>query len=143
MGHVAGLERLKQSRIIPQLAVSVNAASDSLRRSLMPVNTKWPLAELRAALTRWHDCKLTLEYVLLRDVNDDDASARRLAAWVGDLRHVVNVIPFNEWEGAPYREPSAERVADFCRVLHENGCLAKIRRSRGRDVRAACGTLAV
>lgn len=143
VGHVAGLERLKQSRFLPQLAVSVNAATDPVRRSLMPVNTKWPLAELRAALDRWRECKVTLEYVLLAGVNDDDASARRLAAWVGDLRHVVNVIPFNEWEGAPYREPSPERVAEFCRVLHESGCLAKIRRSRGRDVRAACGTLAV
>ncbi|MFO0742208.1 MAG: 23S rRNA (adenine(2503)-C(2))-methyltransferase RlmN [Labilithrix sp.] len=143
VGHVAGLERLKESPYLPQLAVSVNAASDPVRRSLMPVNAKWPMAELRAALVRWRACKLTLEYVLLAGVNDDDESARRLAAWVGDLRHVVNVIPFNEWEGAPYREPSAERVARFCKVLHENGCLAKIRRSRGRDVRAACGTLAV
>ena len=143
VGHIAGLERLKESRFLPQLAVSVNAASDPVRRSLMPVNNKWPMAELRAALDRWRECKVTLEYVLLAGVNDDDESARRLAAWVGDLRHVVNVIPFNEWQGAPYREPSAERVAAFCKVLHENGCLAKIRRSRGRDVRAACGTLAV
>jgi 23S rRNA (adenine2503-C2)-methyltransferase len=145
VGHVAGLERLKESRFLPQLAVSVNAASDEVRRSLMPVNTKWPLAELRAALGRWRECKskVTLEYVLLAGINDDDESARRLAAWVGDLRHVVNVIPFNEWQGAPYREPSAERIAAFCRVLHEHGCLAKVRRSRGRDVRAACGTLAV
>ena len=102
------------------------------------------LNELRAMLNPiLHPLKGPWWTELRRRWNDDDESARRLAAWVGDLRHVVNVIPFNEWEGAPYREPSAERVARFCKVLHENGCLAKIRRSRGRDVRAACGTLAV
>lgn len=142
VGHVAGLERLMASRHIPQLAVSVNAASDELRRSLMPVNRKWPLAELRAALSRWPESKITLEYVLLAGVNDDDASADRLAAWVGDLRHVVNVIPFNAWDGAPYTEPSAERVAAFCARLHAGGCLAKVRNSRGRDAQAACGMLA-
>jgi 23S rRNA (adenine2503-C2)-methyltransferase len=146
VGHLAGLERLKTSRYLPQLAVSVNAASDPVRRSLMPVNQKWPLASLRAALASWRSAaapKLTLEYVLLAGVNDDDASAARLASWVGDLRHVVNVIPFNEWDGAPYKEPTAERIASFCATLHANGCLAKVRRSRGRDVRAACGTLAI
>ena len=142
VGHIAGLERLMASRHIPQLAVSVNAASDELRRSLMPINRKWPLAEVRRALSRWPPSKITLEYVLLDGVNDDDASADRLAAWARDLRHVVNVIPFNEWEGAPYREPSPERVAAFCARLHAAGCLAKVRRSRGRDVRGACGTLA-
>jgi 23S rRNA (adenine2503-C2)-methyltransferase len=144
VGHVAGLERLKASRYVPQLAVSVNAASDAVRRTLMPVNQRWPLSALREALGVWRlGAKLTLEYVLLAGVNDDDASAARLAAWVGDLRHVVNVIPFNEWEGAPYKEPSGERIEAFCRTLHVHGCLAKVRRSRGRDVRAACGTLAV
>lgn len=142
VGHVANLDRLAQSRWLPQLAISVNAASDEVRRSLMPINRKWPLADLRAALDRWPpNEKLTLEYVLLAGVNDDDASADRLAAWVGDLRHVVNVIPFNEWEGAPYREPSEERIQAFCARLHAGGCLAKIRRSRGRDARAACGML--
>ncbi|MBX3226440.1 MAG: 23S rRNA (adenine(2503)-C(2))-methyltransferase RlmN [Labilithrix sp.] len=142
VGHVANLDRLAESRWLPQLAISVNAASDEVRRSLMPINRKWPLAELRAALDRWpRDRKVTLEYVLLAGVNDDDASADRLARWVGDLRHVVNVIPFNAWEGAPYREPSEERIAAFCARLHAGGCLAKVRRSRGRDARAACGML--
>lgn len=141
VGHVAHLEELAKSRWLPQLAVSVNAASDEVRQSLMPINKRWPLAELRAALDRWPDRKITLEYVLLAGVNDDDASADRLARWVGDLRHVVNVIPFNAWDGAGYREPSEERVQAFCARLHAGGCLPKIRRSRGRDARAACGTL--
>lgn len=145
-GHVAGLERLAQARWLPELAVSVNGATDEVRTHLMPIGKRWPLAALRDALARWprrpHQ-KITLEYVLLEGVNDDLASADRLAAWTGDLRHVLNVIPFNAWEGAPYREPGADAVAAFVERLRSHGCLVKVRRSRGRDVRGACGTLAV
>ena len=147
-GHVPGLVRLASARHVPELAVSVNGATDAVRRSLMPIGKKWPLAELREALTRWprrpHQ-KITLEYVLLAGVNDDDESADRLAAWTGDLRHVLNVIPFNEWGNtpSPYREPSPDRIDGFVARLRAHGCLVKVRRSRGRDVRAACGTLVV
>jgi 23S rRNA (adenine2503-C2)-methyltransferase len=147
-GHVAGLERLASSRYLPELAVSVNAATDAVRRQLMPIDKKWPLRELRAALARWpkrpHQ-KITLEYVLLGGVNDDVASADRLADWIGELRHIVNVIPFNAWgdERSPYREPTEASVRAFTGRLHERGSLVTVRRSRGRDVRAACGTLAV
>jgi 23S rRNA (adenine2503-C2)-methyltransferase len=146
-GHVSGLERLARSRYLPELAVSVNGASDDVRRRLMPINKKWPLAELRAALARWprrpHQ-KITLEYVLLAGTNDDLESAARLAEWASELRHLVNVIPFNAWGGAlsPYLEPSPERVDAFVARLRAGGCLVKVRRSRGRDARAACGTLA-
>ena len=145
-GHVAGLERLARARYLPLLAVSVNAATEAVRRRLMPIDKKWPLPELRAALARWphrpHQ-KITLEYVLLDGVNDDLESAERLAAWIGDLRHILNVIPFNDWGAAssPYRAPSEEKVLAFVRRVHELGCLVTVRRSRGRDVRGACGTL--
>jgi 23S rRNA (adenine2503-C2)-methyltransferase len=145
-GHVAGLERLARARFVPQLALSVNAASDDLRRELMPIGKRWPLAELRAALERWpkrpHD-KLTLEYVLLDGLNDDLASADRLADFARGLRHVLNVIPFNAWsaEGSPYREPTEERTQAFVARLQARGCLVTVRRSRGRDARGACGTL--
>jgi 23S rRNA (adenine2503-C2)-methyltransferase len=146
VGHLPGLERLAGSPHRPELAVSVNAATDDVRRRLMPIDRRWPLADLRAALGRWplrpHQ-KITLEDVLLDGVNDDEASAERLALWIGDLRHIVNVIPFNEWGDAPspWREPSRERVDAFVARLRSLGCLVKVRRSRGRDVRAACGTL--
>lgn len=144
-GHVAGLERLARARHLPLLAVSVNAATDEVRRRLMPIDKKWPLRELRAALDRWplrpHQ-KITLEYVLLAGVNDDLDSATRLAEWIGDLRHLLNVIPFNAWGAdSPYRAPTEERVQAFVARVHELGCLVTVRRSRGRDVRAACGTL--
>ena len=144
-GHVAGLERLAQARFLPELAVSVNAATDEIRRSLMPLNRRWPLADLRAALARFprrpHQ-KITLEYVLLDGVNDDLRNADRLAEWTGDLAHLVNVIPFNAWPGSPYREPSAERLSAFVTRLREHGCLVKVRHNRGRDAQAACGMLA-
>ncbi|MDB4942475.1 MAG: hypothetical protein JWP97_2009 [Labilithrix sp.] len=144
-GHVAGLERLARAQYLPQLAVSVNAATDEVRRSLMPVGKRWPLAALREALDRWpkrpHQ-KITLEYVLLRGVNDDLASADRLATWAEGLRHLLNVIPFNAWaEGSPFAEPTEEALQAFVKRLHDRGCLVTVRRSRGRDARAACGTL--
>lgn len=145
-GHLAGLERLARARYLPLLAVSVNAATDAVRRQLMPIDKKWPLRELRAALATWpqrpHQ-KITLEYVLLDGINDDLESAERLAAWIGDLRHLLNVIPFNAWGEAssPYRAPSEEKVQAFVARVHELGCLVTVRRSRGRDVRGACGTL--
>ena len=152
-GHLPGLRRLAASPHRPALAVSVNAATERLRRSLMPVSKKWPLSELRAALVLWPLApreRLTLEYVLLADVNDSVDDADRLAAWIGDLRHVVNVIPFNVWGGVddteqagPYREPSAERILAFTARLRSHGSFVTVRKSRGRDARGACGTLAV
>jgi len=145
-GHVAGLDKLAASaKFLPELAISINAATDATRRELMPVNKKWNLAALRAALTRWpkrpHQ-KLTFEYVLLDGINDGDDDAERLADFAGDFRSIVNVIPFNTWGvPGPYREPSEERIRAFTARLHARGCLVTVRRSRGRDVRAACGTL--
>ncbi len=146
-GHVAGLERLARARFLPELAISVNGATTATRRRLMPIDKKWDLATLRDALVRFPKraaSKITIEYVLLHGVNDDDANADALAAWATGLRHVVNVIPFNRWgDGAvsPYEEPPPERVAAFVARLRAKGLLVKIRATRGRDVRAACGTL--
>jgi 23S rRNA (adenine2503-C2)-methyltransferase len=145
-GHVSGLERLAASRHRPELAVSINAPNDALRERLMPIGKRWPLHELRAALERWprrpHQ-KITLEYVLLAGVNDADEDADGLARFAIGLRHVVNVIPFNAWGGgpSPYEPPPAPRVEAFVRRLRERGCLVTLRKSRGQDVRAACGTL--
>ena len=153
VGHVPGIDRLAAFANRPRLAVSVNAASEPVRRSLMPIARAWSLDALRDALLRWprapHE-KVTLEYVLLSGINDDLASAERLADWAGSLdrggprRHVVNLIPFNPWPGAPYAEPEAAVVDAFADRVRSRAphLLVNRRRSRGRDVAAACGTLA-
>lgn len=144
-GHLPGLAALAAAKFRPELAVSVNEVTDEARTRLMPVNRKWSLADLRAALDAWprrpHE-KITLEYVLLGGVNDTPDHADRLAAWVSGLRSVVNLIPFNAWgDASPYAEPEPEVVTRFAERLRAGGCLVKVRRNRGRDVRAACGTL--
>jgi 23S rRNA (adenine2503-C2)-methyltransferase len=146
-GHVAGLERLAASKHRPELAVSINAAFGSLRRTLMPIEKRWPLSALKDALARWprrpHQ-KITLEYVLLEGVNDHLEDADALATFASDLRHLVNVIPFNAWgdSASPYCEPSQATIEAFVARLRSHGCLVTTRRNRGRDARAACGTLA-
>lgn len=145
-GHLAGLAQLRAAKYLPLLAVSVNAVTDDLRRRLMPIGKRWPLGELRAALGEWpatQHRKITLEYVLLDGVNDGLEHADMLAGWVSDLRHIIDVIPFNAWgaTASPYRAPPEARVNAFVARLYERGCLVSVRRTRGRDVRGACGTL--
>ncbi len=146
-GHVAGLERLARAQHRPTLAVSVNGVTDEERTRLMPIGKRWPLRDLRRALDEWprrpHE-KITLEYVLLGAVNDSESHAARLAEWVGGLRHLVNVIPFNDWgsSDSPYAAPSEAVLQRFVQRLQRGGCLVTVRRSRGRDARGACGTLA-
>jgi 23S rRNA (adenine2503-C2)-methyltransferase len=153
VGHVPGIDRLAAIENRPRLAVSVNAASEAVRRSLMPVAKAWSLDALRDALARWprgpHE-KITLEYVLLAGTNDDLGSADRLADWArplceasGARRYVLNLIPWNRWPGAPYAEPRAEVVAAFEARLREKlpSLLVHRRGTRARDVQGACGTL--
>lgn len=144
-GLVPGIERLAKATPRPLLALSLNATTDEGRGRTMPVTRAWGLDSLREALARWplaRGEKVTLEYVLLAGENDSLDDADRLAAWIGELRHNLNVIPFNEFAGSGFLEPSEARLTAFARRLHERGCLVTIRRSRGRDVAAACGVLA-
>jgi 23S rRNA (adenine2503-C2)-methyltransferase len=146
-GLVSGIEKLARMEPRPQLAVSLNATTDAARSATMPVNRAWNLARLRQALDTWkpkrHE-RLLFEYVLLGGVNDTLDDADRLAAWLGDLRHRhnVNLIPMNEHQHSPFREPQEERTQAFAKRLHEHGCFVTVRRSRGRDVQGACGQLA-
>lgn len=145
-GLVRGIDRLATLEPRPLLALSLNATTDEARGATMPVNRVWNLAALRAALDRWglrKGEKLTFEYVLLAGVNDTDGDADRLAAWLGDLRHGhnLNLIPMNEHEHAPFHEPQEARIQAFSDRLKALGCFVTVRRSRGRDVRAACGQL--
>jgi 23S rRNA (adenine2503-C2)-methyltransferase len=132
----------------PHLAISLSAPTDELRDELMPINKRWPLAELLAACKEFEQSLrpgelFTFEYVLLDGVNDADEHARQLANLLNrhDLRAKVNLIPHNAAEPLEYRPPSPERVARFKTILENKGLRAYARRPRGRDIHAACGQL--
>ena len=126
-----------------RLAISLHAVRDELRDELVPLNKKWPLADLLAACRAYpHDGRaITFEYVMLDGVNDTDADARELVRLLRGFPAKVNLIPFNPWPGAPYACSPAARIAGFARVLENAGFPSPIRTPRGRDILAACGQL--
>jgi 23S rRNA (adenine2503-C2)-methyltransferase len=145
-GIVPGIERLAQENIRPKLAISLNASDDEQRDVLMPINKKYPLSALMAAcknypLRTWEH--LTFEYVMLGGMNDSAADARRVVRLLAPLKSVkVNLIPWNPGD-LPYRESSPEQIEEFRQILVDRGVPAFVRYSRGRDVKAACGQLAL
>jgi 23S rRNA (adenine2503-C2)-methyltransferase len=145
-GIVPGIERLAQEKVRPKLAISLNASNDEQRDELMPINKKYPLSVLMEAcknypLRTWEH--LTIEYVMLGGLNDAAEDARRVVRLLAPLKSVkVNLIPWNPGE-LPYRESSAEQIEEFRRILVDRGVPAFVRYSRGRDVMAACGQLAL
>src|SRR6266850_1150622 len=145
-GIVPGIERLAQEKVRPKLAISLNASNDEQRDELMPINRKYPLSVLLEAcknypLRTWEH--LTVEYVMLGGLNDAAEDARRVVRLLAPLKSVkVNLIPWNPGE-LPYRESSAERIEEFRWILVDRGVPAFVRYSRGRDVMAACGQLAL
>jgi len=143
-GVVPGIERLGREPERPKLAVSLNATADELRSRIMPINRKWPLAELLRACREFPlrpREKLTFEYVLLEGVNDSEADARRLAKLVQGIRAKVNLIGLNPGPELPFRTPPDETVLRFQQALLQKGLPAFIRKPRGRDIFAACGQL--
>ncbi len=145
-GIVPGIERLAKEAARPKLAISLNGSCDEQRNVLMPINKKYPLKALMEAcrnypLRNWEH--LTFEYVMLGGVNDAPEDARRVVRLLAPLTRVkVNLIPWNPGE-LPYKESSAEAIEEFRRILVEKGVPAFVRYSRGRDVMAACGQLAL
>ena len=144
-GIVPGIERLGNEKIRPKLAISLNASNDEQRDAIMPINRKYPLAVLLDACRKYPlrpREQLTFEYVLLGGFNDSAEDARRVVRLVSGLQAKVNLIPWNPGE-LPYRAPEPDRVEEFRRILTEKGVPAFVRYSRGRDVSAACGQLAL
>ncbi len=145
-GVVPGIERLAREEVRPKLAISLNASCDEQRDVLMPINKKYPLRVLMEAcreypLRSWEH--LTFEYVMLGGVNDTAQDARRVAKLLGRVERVkVNLIPWNPGE-LPYRESHAGTINQFQKILTDKGVPAFVRYSRGRDVMAACGQLAL
>jgi 23S rRNA (adenine2503-C2)-methyltransferase len=144
-GIVPGIERLALEKVRPKLAVSLNASSDEQRNQIMPINKKYPLEKLFGACRRyplrpWE--KLTFEYVLLGGFNDTQEDARRVVKLLANLRCKVNLIPWNHGE-LPYAPPDAVRTETFRSILAEKGLPVFVRYSRGQDIMAACGQLAL
>jgi 23S rRNA (adenine2503-C2)-methyltransferase len=144
-GIIPGIERLGGEKVRPKLAISLNASSNEQRDKIMPINRKYPIEELLAACARyplrpWEH--LTFEYVLLGGFNDAPEDARRVAKLLANLRAKVNLIPWNPGE-LPYKKPDEARTEEFRRILEEKGVRVFVRYSRGQDVMAACGQLAL
>lgn len=143
-GWVPGIEELVAFEVPVRLALSLHAADDDTRSALMPVNNRWPIANVLAACRRYADRtgrRVFIEYLLLEGVNDSPADARRLAAQLRDGRFHVNLIEYNA-TGGEYRGSSPDRVRRFSEELSGAGLFPSLRRSRGADIAAACGQLA-
>ena len=144
-GVVPGIDRLREEAPVA-LAVSLHSADDQLRSELVPLNRRYPLAELVESCTRYLEAAprdfITFEYVLLDRVNDSLALARDLVTLLDRIPGKVNLIPFNPFPGAIYKAPSRNRVMAFRDELNAGGVTATIRRQRGDDILAACGQLA-
>jgi len=146
VGLVPMLDKLAQEPRMPNLAISLHATTNAQRAAIVPPSKKYPLDMLleacrRLPLQKRH--RITFEYVMLEGVNDSPVDARRLAQLLGDIKAKVNLIPLNAAPGIPYRRPSDERVNAFAQILADKQLTVSVRKSRGRDIRAACGQLIV
>jgi 23S rRNA (adenine2503-C2)-methyltransferase len=142
-GIIPKIEELGREAVRPKLAISLNASTEEQRRELMPITRKYHLAELIDAcrkypLRPWE--KLTFEYVLLKDVNDSDADARRVVRLLSKLDAKVNLIALNPGPGIPFQTPLPERVESFQAIV-KRAMPCFVRKPRGLDVFAACGQL--
>ncbi len=127
------------------LAVSFHATTDEVRDRLVPINKKWNIKALLEALRAYpklsNSERITFEYVMLKDVNDSDADAKRLIKLIQGIPAKINLIPFNEWPGAPYQRSDWKRIKAFADIIYKAGYASPIRTPRGEDIMAACGQL--
>ena len=127
------------------LAVSFHATTDEVRDRLVPIYKRWTIETLLAALRDYprltNSERITFEYVMLAGVNDSDEDAHRLVKLIEGIPAKINLIPFNEWPGAPYKRSSNNRIHAFANIIHNAGYASPIRTPRGEDIMAACGQL--
>lgn len=144
-GIVPAIDRLRDACPVA-LAVSLHAPNDELRDELVPINRKYPLADLMAACLRYLEDAprdfITFEYIMLDGINDTPEHARQLLALVREVPCKFNLIPFNPFPGARWQASSPQRIARFAALLQDAGRVATVRKTRGDDVAAACGQLA-
>ncbi len=127
------------------LAISFHATTDDVRDRLVPINKRWNISTLLDALRDYPNLsnseRITFEYVMLKGVNDTDADARRLVKLIAGIPAKINLIPFNEWPGAPYKRSDEARIRAFADIIYKAGYASPIRTPRGEDIMAACGQL--
>ena len=146
VGLLAELERLAHEPVMPNLAISLHAPTDRQRGELVPINKKYGVGDIIAACKRFplkKRSRITFEYVLLAGVNDAPEDARRLARLLAEVKCKVNLIPLNAAAGIPFDRPSDEAIDRFAQILADHHLAVSVRKSRGRDIRAACGQLIV
>jgi len=143
-GLVPQIRELADQPLQIRLAISLHGASDSVRSEIMPVNQKYPVAELMEACAYYSERKkqmITFEYILIEGVNDAPTEAKLLAERARGLRAKINLIPYNTVEGLPWKRPSEPVQEEFLSILRNRGIAATIRREKGHDIDAACGQL--
>jgi 23S rRNA (adenine2503-C2)-methyltransferase len=144
VGLVPGIDKLGREDLKVNLAISLHATTDDVRARLMPVNRSFDLAALMGAVKRYPLAsrqRVFFEYVMLEDVNDTVDDAQRLVRLLRGVKAKVNLIPFNDWEGARFRRPPLARILAFQSVLLDAGVTTTVRWSKGEDIGAACGQL--
>ncbi|MBJ3777324.1 23S rRNA (adenine(2503)-C(2))-methyltransferase RlmN, partial [Acuticoccus mangrovi] len=143
-GVVPMIERVGREMGV-MLAISLHAVRDEVRDVLVPLNKKYPIAELMDACRRYPGLsnarRITFEYVMLKDVNDSDADARALVELIRGIPAKINLIPFNSWPGSPYVCSDWERIEAFADIVNRAGYASPVRTPRGQDILAACGQL--
>jgi 23S rRNA (adenine2503-C2)-methyltransferase len=127
------------------LAISLHATTDAVRNELVPINRKWPIAELLEACRQYprlsNSERITFEYVMLKGVNDSNADAKRLVKLIAGIPAKINLIPFNPWPGAVHERSDWERIEAFAEIVNRAGYASPVRTPRGEDIMAACGQL--
>ena len=143
-GLVPKILQLAEEPVGFRLAVSLHGATNEVREQIMPINKRWPLEELIPAIRVFaekHGRMVTLEFILIEDVNDTPDQAAKLRDIAGDLHAHVNLIPYNAVEGLAWKRPSLARQQKFVDLLQERGISVTLRREKGHDIDAACGQL--
>jgi 23S rRNA (adenine2503-C2)-methyltransferase len=127
------------------LAISLHGTTDEIRNKLVPLNKKYPIAELLNACAKYPSAsnarRITFEYVMLKGINDSKEDAKRLVRLLAGLPAKVNLIPFNPWPGSPYECSDWDVIEVFAEILNNAGYASPVRTPRGRDIMAACGQL--
>lgn len=142
-GIVPAMYKLAEDReVAVKLAVSLHAVTDELRDTLVPINKQYPIASLIEACRRYTGRRITFEYVMLKGVNDSMSEARELVRLLKGIPSLVNLIPFNPWDGSEFESSSAHVIQQFAAVVELGGVDCTVRWPKGRKIGAACGQLA-